>query len=236
MLSKKIQNKLYEYFVDKNFQNKLDERFMYKRLRKSLSENFSFEGFQNQIDNKKCFASVAYIDIYNFSNKIKDYSTEKVRNYLFEYYSVVLKYIKKYNGQIDKIMGDGIIVVFSTVFGEISSNQEASVKCFLCCMECIEKLRGSDYEVKAAIGEGTLFFCKIGVEGIYDECSCIGHPLTIAYRLENIADRNQILLMENTKLSNFLKNFKELPSSWMQWKTTKSLKGIDERKVHILQY
>ena len=94
MLSKEFQNKLYEYFVDKNFQNKLDERYMYKRLRKSLNENFSFEGFQNEIDNKKCFASVAYIDIYGFSKKIKNYSTEKVRDYLFKYYSVVLEYIR----------------------------------------------------------------------------------------------------------------------------------------------
>jgi len=179
---------------------------------------------------------VAYIDICNFSNKIKDYSVEEVRDYLSEYYSVVLEYIRKYNGQIDKIMGDGIIVVFSTVFGEISDAQEASENCFLCCMECIEELCGGDYEAKAAIGDGTLFFCKLGVEEIYEECSCIGHPLTIVYRLENEADKNQILLMENTKLSNFLKNFKELPSSWMQWETTKSLKGIDERKVHILQY
>lgn len=224
MLSKDFQNELYKRFLDKQ-----------SMLRKSLNENFSYEGFQNKIDNQKCFASVAYIDIYNFSNKIKDYSIDKVRNYLDEYYSVVLKYIKKYNGQIDKIMGDGIIVVFSTVFGEISSDEEAYGKCFLSCVECIEELHNTDYEVKAAIGEGTLFFCKIGVEGIYDECSCIGHPLTIAYRLENIADKNQILLMENTKLSNFLKNFKELPSSWMQWETTKSLKGIDETKVHILQ-
>ena len=133
-------------------------------------------------------------------------------------------------------MGDGIIVVFSTVFNEISSDKEAYGKCFLSCVECIEELYGSDYEVKAAIGEGTLFFCKIGVEGIYDECSCIGHPLTIAYRLENIADKNQILLMADTKLSDYLEGFEELPNSWKQRETLISLKGIDESKVHILQY
>ena len=223
MLSKKFQNELYEYFTR-------------KQIRKSLRENFSLEGFQNQIDNKKCFASVAYIDICNFSNKIKDYSTEEVRDYLFKYYSVVLKYIKKYNGQIDKIMGDGIIVVFSTVFGEISSDQEASDNCFLCCMECIKDLYGSDYEVKAAIGGGTLFFCKLGVEEIYEECSCIGHPLTIAYRLENIADKNQILLMADTKLSNSVGNNKELYCGWEGEETEIFLKGIGESKVYILQY
>lgn len=226
--------------LSQNFQNELYKRFLDKQsvLRKSLNENFSYEGFQNKIDNKKCFASVVYIDIYNFSNKIKDYSVEEVRDYLSEYYSVVLKYIKRYNGQIDKIMGDGIIVVFSTVFGEISSDKKASKNCILCCKGCIEELYGSDYEVKAAIGEGTLFFCKIGVEGIYDECSCIGHPLTIAYRLENIADRNQILLMENTQLANRVKNSGDSIyfMYWEQEETIEPLKGIDEIKVHILQY
>jgi len=199
-------------------------------------ENFSFEGFQNQIDNVKCFASVAYIDICNFSNKIKDYSVEEVRDYLSEYYSVVLEYIRKYNGQIDKIMGDGIIVVFSTVFGEISDAQEASENCFLCCMECIEELYDSDYEAKAAIGDGTLFFCKLGVEEIYEECSCIGHPLTIAYRLENKADKNQILLMADTELSNRVKNTKKLYHHWKRGETETFLKGIGKSKVHILQY
>ena len=181
---------------------------------------------------------VAYIDIYGFSNKIKGCSVDKVRNYLDEYYSVVLKYIKKYNGQIDKIMGDGIIVVFSTVFGEISDAQEASENCFLCCKECIEELYNTDYEVKAAIGEGTLFFCKLGVEEIYEECSCIGHPLTIAYRLENIADRNQILLMENTQLANRVKNSGDSIyfMYWEQEETIEPLKGIGKTKVHILQY
>lgn len=228
MLSKDFQNELYKRFLDKQ-----------SMLRKSLNENFSYEGFQNKIDNKKCFASVAYIDIYGFSNKIKDYSAEEVRDYLFEYYSVVLKCIKKYNGQIDKIMGDGIIVVFSTVFGEISSDKKASDNCFLCCKECIEELHNTtDYEVKAAIGEGTLFFCKIGVEGIYDECSCIGHPLTIAYRLENIADRNQILLMENTQLASRVKNSGDSIHFmyWEQEETIEPLKGIGKSKVHILQY
>lgn len=214
---------------------KLDESFMYEQLRKSLMENFSFEGFQNQIDNKKCFASVAYIDICDFSNKIKYYSAEKVRDYLSEYYSVVLKYIKKYNGQIDKIMGDGIIVVFSTVFGEISSNQKALDNCFLCCMECIEELYGSNYEVKAAIVDGTLFFCKLGVEEIYEECSCVGHPLTIAYRLENKADKNQVLVMADIELSNRVRNSKELCCDWEEEENEIFLKGIGKSKVRILR-
>ena len=135
-------------------------------------------------------------------------------------------------------MGDGIIVVFSTVFGEISSDKEAYGKCFLSCVECIEELHNTDYEVKAAIGDGTLFFCKLGVEEIYEECSCIGHPLTIAYRLENIADKNQILLMENTQLASRVKNSGDSIyfMYWEQEETIEPLKGIDERKVHILQY
>lgn len=223
MLSTKSQNELYDRFVN-------------KRVLKSLHENFSFEDFKTQINNKKCYSSVAYIDISDFSNKIMDYSTEQVRDYLSEYYSKILKYIKYYNGQIEKIMGDGIIVVFSTVFGEIDTAKKASDNSFLCCKTCVEELYATEYEVKAAIGNGSLFYCKTGVEQIYEEYSCIGHPLTIAYRLENIAEKNQILLLANTKLSERVKNSKELLSAWEQSETTAYLKGVNESKVRVVQY
>jgi class 3 adenylate cyclase len=223
MLSEKAQNDLYQRFVN-------------KKVLKSLHENFSFEGFQSKIDNTKCYSSVAYIDIYGFSNKIMNYSTEQVRDYLSEYYSYILKYIKAYNGQIEKIMGDGIIVVFSKIFGEIKTDRKSSDNCFLCCKECVESLYSTEFEVKAAIGNGSLFFCKTGVEQIYEEYSCIGHPLTIAYRLENIAEKNQILLMANTDLSARVKNSAELLSAWEQKETITFLKGIKESKVHIVQY
>ncbi len=220
----------------KEFQDQLYKRYVTHTLREHLQQNFNFRQFKSSIANKIDYASVAYIDIFGFSNRIKDYTTEQVCNYLAVYYSKVLPIIKRFDGQIDKIMGDGIIVVFSKIFNEIENNKLADASCLYCCQDCIEELKDSEFEVKAAIGSGNLFFCKTGVEQIYEEYSCIGHPLTIAYRLESIADRNQILLMEDTSLSHFIYDYVDLSEHWEEDFIPVELKGIEPNVAHILKY
>jgi class 3 adenylate cyclase len=144
--------------------------------------------------------------------------------------------IKKCNGQIDRIMGDGIIVVFSKVFPNIKSDVDASNKSFCCCKEIIEELYKTEYEAKTAIGNGKLYFCKTGVEQIYEEYTAIGHPMTIVYRLENIAENNQILLMRNTRLSKRIEGAENYLYQWDQLEKEVFLKGFNLSRIHILQY
>ena len=150
----------------------------------------------------------------------------QIKYFLDEYYSNSLNFIKQFKGQIDKIIGDGIIVVFSTIFGEITSDEEASNNAFSCCKELVERFYDSKFEIKAAIGSGTLYFCKTGVEQIYEEFTAIGYPYTVAHRLENIAENNQILLMRNTPLSKRVESSEEYLHLWEQEEVEINLKGI----------
>jgi len=224
MLTKRARNNIY-----RNFCSDISLE--------SLQENFNLKKNIDKINNREAYSAVAYIDIYNFSSKIMNFTPIEVKDYLYKYYSYILSYVQRYNGEIDKIMGDGIIVVFSKIFAEINTDEAASDNCFRCCKECIENLCNTDFEVKAAIGTGKLFFCKTGVEQIYEEYTCIGHPLTIAYRLENIAEKNQILLMANTPLSSYVNNsMNSYLMHWEQYEANVALKGIKQKKVHIVQY
>ena len=217
-------------------QNSLFEKYCKPDLRKSLQENFTFEDLDFKLNSKIDFSSVIYIDIFNFSNRIIDFTLTEVRNYLNNYYTEVMPIIKKHDGKIEKIMGDGIIVVFSKIFPDINTDRDATIKSFLCCKKLIECLYGTDFEAKAAIGIGNLFFCKTGVEQIYQENTAIGHPMTVVYRLESIADKNQILLMRDTQLSGSIVNAQNHLHGWTQIEKTVSLKGIGSTKVHVLQY
>jgi len=198
--------------LTKRARNNIYRKFCSDISLESLRENFNLKKNIDKINNREAYSAVAYIDIYNFSSKIMNFTPIEVKNYLYEYYSYILPHVQRYNGEIDKIMGDGIIVIFSNLYD-------------------------TDFEVKAAIGTGKLFFCKTGVEQIYEEYTCIGHPLTIAYRLENIAEKNQILLMANTWLSNRVNNsMNDYLIDWELDETNVILKGIKQKKVHIVQY
>ena len=219
-----------------NAQTELFKRYCITPMRKSLQENFSIENLKDKIDNKVAFSSVIYIDIHSFSNKIKNLVPIDVKNYLNEYYTKIMPIIQKYDGKIDKLMGDGIIVVFSKIFLDIDTDRSASDNSFYCCKEIIEILHNTKFEAKAAIGAGKLYFCKTGVEQVYEEYTAIGHPMTIVYRLENIAEKNQILLLRNTDLSKRVENSDEYLQYWEQSEKTYPLKGFNLEKVHILQY
>jgi hypothetical protein len=224
-------------------QEKIFERFVGKPIRKSINSNFSFEQlneqFKDEIEDIESFSNVIFFDICDFSNKVQNLPPVQVSQVLDEYYSKTMKYIKQYKGQIDKIMGDGIIVVFSKIFKEIKSDEEASNKAFYCCKDLIEELYKTEFEIKASIGSGKLFFCKTGVEQIYEEFTAVGYPYTVAYRLENIAERNQILLLSDTKLSERVKYNKlsnDYLNNWEQKDIIKNLKGLKSNKIHLLQY
>jgi hypothetical protein len=217
-------------------QNEIFKKYCGTTVKKSLQENFSFESLEARIDNEQEFSNVVYVDISDFSNKVMDYTASEVKDYLNEYYAQIMPSIKKYNGQIDKIMGDGIIAVFSKVFPNIDSDKTASIKAFLCSKEMIENLYCSNFEAKVAIGSGKLFFCKTGVEQIYEEFTALGYPMTEAYRLESIAEKNQILLMRNTDLSKRIANARDRLNKWGQTEREYFLKGLNSKRIHILQY
>ena len=222
--------------LNQDAQKDIFKRYCTPYVRKSLNQNFAFEHLQefiDEIENIEDFANVVYIDISDFSEKVKNYSSAQVKDYLNEYYSKTMKYIKRYNGQIDKLMGDGIIVVFSKVFRQIVSNIDCSNNACLCCMEIINELRDSDFETKASIGHGQLYFCKTGIEQIYEEYTAVGYPYTLAFRLESIAEKNQILF-QNNGLYKRIENINNI-YPWILYTTEEILKGINSKRINILE-
>jgi class 3 adenylate cyclase len=223
--------------LNSDAQKEVFKKYCDKPIRKSLNENFAFENLQgliDEFDNIEDYSNVVYIDICDFSTKVQDYTSAQVKNYLNEYYSKTMKYIKQFNGQIDKLMGDGIIVVFSKVFHRFEKNIDCTNNACICCAEVIEELKNTEFEVKASIGSGKLFFCKTGIEQIYEEYTAVGYPYTVAYRLESIAENNQILF-QNNALYNRLKNIENEIFPWMLYATEEDLKGVKSNKIYVLE-
>lgn len=191
---------------------------------------------ENYVVDKKAKSVAIFIDIYDFSNKILNYDASGIISYLKPFYSKVFPIIKKFGGRIDKVMGDGIIAIFSNIFKNRNSenNHDIFKDAYFCCKEIIKALhsfQNGEYQSKAAIGSGDLYFCKISSRH-YNEITCIGEPLTIVYRLENEADKNQILLLENIPdISNNVIN----PQWQAKIPLNKKLKGLKQNVINIVE-
>lgn len=219
-----------------------------KYLNNFLSDDnsYSFENFNLQIEddedyiiNQKCYASVIFLDMVDFSKKIQNCEAEVVKLCLMEFYKQVFPVIDKFGGRIDRVMGDGIIAVFYDIFDELCYDNDDAfnnnaddifLNAYNCCKEIICNLRGSFYESKAAIGSGMLYFCKILSEH-YSEVTCIGKPLTIVHRLENEADKNQILMLDP------IPDISNNPNALWKKATPihKELKGLGKRQINVVE-
>ncbi|SIR06375.1 Adenylate cyclase, class 3 [Alkalispirochaeta americana] len=219
-----------------DYQNKLYKRFVDQRVRKSIFENFSLENLDIEIDKKESFTNVIYIDIYSFSETVSEMTASDIKNYLEEYYSKTLRIIHKYSGRIDKLMGDGIIAMFSPLFDRRMKKKDASNNALYCSKEIIEELFCTEFESKSAIGSGDLYYCKTGLEQVYEEYTAIGKPLTIAYRLEAEADKNQILTLKRTGLSKRILSQEIDMSGWSKNIFTSVLKGLGDFDILSCKY
>lgn len=236
MYSKEIQDKIFEKCsatgcIRPLFNVTLEKTSQARGMNEGLDGNQSFKSYEQGIKNSIAEAYVAFVDIYQFSKKIAEKSIDEVQAYLNAYYKSIIPIVKEFDGQIDKIIGDGIVVVFSEAFN-LTYPKGAGKSCFEFCKKCVETLDGEECAVKAAIGSGELFFAKTIIENAYEEYSCIGHPMTVAFRLENEAQKNQILIFEEDPVNeNESCNFK-----WTYETEVFELKGIGSVETRIYEY
>ncbi|MBW8687255.1 adenylate/guanylate cyclase domain-containing protein [Chitinophaga rhizophila] len=185
---------------DYKFRTDADNSIEYGQLtRKDYFEKaFDTRAFQNiQGDYEKYFLSGAetnvsllFIDVCNFSIMSKDWPGDSIGRYFDRYYGLIIPIIYKYGGEIDKIMGDGIIAVFGQPFINASPTQ-----CFEqannCAKQIIFNTRQSDYVSKVAFHNGKIKYFK-NKSTFYNEYTIIGQPLTELFRLESVSVDNAI--------------------------------------------
>lgn len=131
-----------------------------------------------------------FIDITGFSNKCKTFTSNKLSTYLDKYYDIVIDIIYKHGGEIEKIIGDGIICLFGQPFLNDSKNvlfQKADT----CAKDIIIYLKESEMEVKIAMHDGDIMYYKNKTDN-YPEYTMIGKPITELFRLESVSENNSI--------------------------------------------
>ena len=193
--------------------------------------NFHFNENESDIIDKEHISVVMYLDIFNFSNKIRNRKAKQISDYLKKFYDDVLPLINnEYGGKIDKIIGDGVIAIFSDIFkSRTTKYNDIFEDAYFCCREIIGKYKNTEYASKAAISRGNLFFCRIANSNYdYNEITCIGEPLTIVHRLEDITDVNEISIPNGITIPNLVYD-EEVP--WKRHEKDYELKGLDFKTV-----
>lgn len=171
-----------------------------------------------------------FIDITNFSSRTSKLSPEEITDILDGYYNDLFPIIYKHGGEIEKIMGDGVICIFGKPFLNTNDSVEKYNKAQSCARDIIVKFKGTDNSVKIAFHNGEVMYYKTPTS-LYEEYTMIGKALTELYRLESISVDNSInffadsyydQLINKSKIKN---NFKE-SEYWTCYTEGVKLKGL----------
>lgn len=148
--------------------------------------------------------AMLFIDVCNFSTRLSHLNGEQIGEYFDEYYQTVIPIIYQHSGEVDKIMGDGIICIFGPPF--MSGNfQDCINAANIAAKAIIEETIGTKYSSKIAFHAGTVHYFK-NKSGLYDEFTVIGKALTELFRLESISEDECINYFDKSPVRDFYKS------------------------------
>lgn len=158
-------------------------------LKKAISASIEDlgSGFSAYLDKGMSVnATLLFIDVSNFSTTQSTLTGAAISDFFDEYYDIVIPIIYKYGGEIDKIMGDGIICLFAPPFLTILP-EERRKNANKCAEEIVKTTKCTKFASKVAIHSGDIKYFK-NKSGYYKEYTIVGKPLTELFRLESISN------------------------------------------------
>ena len=176
---------------------------------KYLSQDIMKNVVQNiddiKLGGKKSNLTVLFSDIRGFTSMSENMTAEEVSKILNEYFSEMEPIITKYNGVINKFIGDAVMAIFGEPIQDINHAQNA-VKCACEMLKKVEQLRDKwlaegkpKIEIGIGINTGEAFVGNIGSEKRL-EYTVIGDTVNLASRIEgyNKVYKTNLLISSST--------------------------------------
>lgn len=161
----------------------------------------SQETKENIMEPKDLTATIFFTDIIGFTPLSEKMPPREINLFLNQFFSRMTDIIFKYDGTLDKYIGDCIMAVF----GAPMEKKDDPERAILAALEMKRELRAimkktepeRKFDIRIGINTGEVVAGNIGSPNRM-EYTVIGDSVNIASRLESIAQPNQILIGEET--------------------------------------
>lgn len=154
----------------------------------------------NELENRsRKFLTILFSDISGFTNWSSDKSPEVVHQTLNQYFEVMADIVFRYNGTVDKYMGDGLLVFFGDPVA-MPDHPSLAVHAALEMQRAARILKkewqanhGLPLEIRIGINSGEVIVGNMGSQKHLDY-TVIGANVNLAQRLESRAPPGGILI------------------------------------------
>jgi len=222
-------------FETARFRDNLNETKLFSFINENLNPNkpdlikYFDEGREEDV-------ALLFIDITSFSKTISGWSNTEMKLYLDNYYKKIIPIIYKNGGEIEKLMGDGIICVFGKPFLALP-NPEYVYNAEKCAEEVIKEFYGTNKNVKVAIHTGVVNYYKVPGEH-YGEYTIIGQPITDLYRLEGVSEGNSINYFSESPYDKlgWIKSIFNMEDIYHDYIVINKLQGVNYKAIQTIQF
>jgi class 3 adenylate cyclase len=192
--------------LEKKVDDQVKELKRYNELRRYLSPKITDRILLNDKDfanvSRRKFMSILFVDIRGFSNLTDSVEPDEIILLLNNYLSEMTKLIYRYDGTLDKIIGDGLMVFFGDPV-PVPDHAQKAVLLAIDMQQKINQLKdewlsyGHDLNIGVGINTGYMTVGNIGSK-FHKDYTVIGRQVNVASRLESMAKPGEILISERT--------------------------------------
>lgn len=192
-------------FMSENRNKEKIKQAMGKYLSQDVMKNVVRNIDDLKLGGKRAVVTVLFSDIRGFTSLSEKMSAEEVSMILNEYFAEMEPIISKYNGVINKFIGDAVMALFGEPIQD-SNHAENAVKCAYEMLRKVEYLREKwlfegkpKIEIGVGINTGEVFIGNIGTETRM-EYTVIGDTVNLASRIEgyNKVYKTNLLVSSST--------------------------------------
>ena len=179
-------------------------KFISEDIMKNVVKNID----ELKLGGKKANVTVLFADIRGFTSMSEKMSADEVSVILNEYFTEIEPIVTRYNGVINKFIGDAVMAIFGEPVQDLNHPKNA-VRCAYAMLEKVKELQVKwleegkpKIEIGIGINTGEAFVGNIGSEKRM-EYTVIGDTVNLASRIES---NNKVyktnLLISSTTYSN----------------------------------
>lgn len=152
--------------------------------------------------------TVLFSDIRNFTAFSEKHSPEEVVSMLNEYLGAMTEVVFRWEGTLDKFIGDAIVVFWGAPLRQ-DNHAELAVRCALDMVARVEELKEkwksegkAPLDIGVGINTGEALVGNIGAEGKKMDYTVIGDTVNLGSRIESLTKRygSSILVSESTMI------------------------------------
>ncbi|MEA1997049.1 MAG: adenylate/guanylate cyclase domain-containing protein, partial [Gemmatimonadota bacterium] len=162
------------------------------------------KGHELALGGKLCEVTILFADIRGFTRLSEENTPEQVVELLNSYFDLMIDVVFRYNGTVDKIVGDEIMVLFGAPFS-LEDDTRRAVGCALAMLKALEmfntrRKKSGKFPLAIGIGlnRGPVISGNIGSTRHMDY-TVIGDAVNLASRIVDHAAAGQILITRSVK-------------------------------------